>query len=381
MNNSSYTSKIIAIGGAGIKIASRLKEGAFIGIDIIGVDLAACPASFEILPVGDGLLKSFGSGGDPDIVRRALEGNLSEMEARLRGTKIVFIIAGLGGGTASALAPLVGECAAKLGAIPVAFVSMPFAAEGARRGAQARESLNALRAAGVCVMVLPNDSLLRSTPGGNSADAALELADRSIAKGIKGFLDMLCFSDCVAQDFEKIKKILCGRNVKTLFACVEASGPTALGHLFPEIVACPLLNSGEVSRSADHLILSFKTSPGIATKELNLLASRLAEKFGARGEKITAVSVDSSWAEPRIEVLLIGQPDPEIRKKHNVAAQAVAQAAKAMKAKLPPSSQTEFGFNLPLDQRGLFDGTDPNIYRGEDVDVPTYIRRNIRIVL
>ena len=392
--------KIIAIGGAGLKIAARLKENSLAEFDMLGIDLSAptlaSPAPFEVFAIGDGTLELFGSGGDPDVVRRAAESKQTELQARLQGANLLFILAGLGGGTAGALVPLVAELAVKLGALVVVFAAMPFAGEGARRTTQAREALGALRATGAMVAVLSNETLLRtvaniqaiSTTDATSgmgvaslANIVLEASDKSIAKGIRGITSMICAPGLIELDFEKLKKVLVGRNAKTLYAHAEAAGEQALQQLFGDLIACPLLQANEVARSADHMVLSIKASQDIGLKEVNALANQLAEKFGARGEKIIGASIDPTWAPQRIEAILIGQPDPEIRKKQNAAVQAVAQAAKAAKAKMPPSAQTEFGFNALMDQRGFFENTEPNIYRGEDVDVPTYLRRGVKVSL
>jgi cell division protein FtsZ len=391
--------KIIAIGGAGIKIAARLKGNFLAEFDILGIDLSApaTAAPFEIFTIGDSTLELFGSGGDPDVVRHAAEAKQRELEAKLQGANLLFIVAGLGGGTASALAPIIAETAGKLGALVVVFAAMPFASEGSRRTTQAREALGALRATGAMVAVLSNETLLRASTNISAAGvdaatgaaklaaimagSALDASDRSIAKGIRGLTSMICAPGLIELDFEKLKKVLVGRNAKTLFAHAEAVGEQALQQVFGDLIACGLLQANEVARSADHMVLAIKMSPDIGLKEVNDLSNQLAEKFGARGEKIVGASIDPTWSGSRIEAIFIGQPDPEIRKKQNAAMQAVSQAAKNSKAKRPPSAQTEFGFNALVDQRGFFEGTDPNIYRGEDVDVPAYLRRGVKVGL
>jgi|GEM_PF-2435528 cell division protein FtsZ len=372
---------VIAIGGAGIKIAARLKGDALPSMGYLGVDVDAAAAPLEVIGVGDEMLKTFGSGGDIDVVRRAALGNLPEIEKRIEGNRVVYLVAGLGGGTGSALVQPIAEKAVKAGKLVVAFAATPFSAEGTKRMALAKDALSELRGTGCCVLTVPNEILLRNAPSGSTAADAIKLSDHSIALAIRGFSSIFGAAEINETEFDRLRQVLCGRNAKTLFACVEVSGEQSLGRLFPEIVACPLLHAYDNARSADHLVVGVRASADIPLKDIQAIAARLAEKFGARGEKITAISVDNSWTQPQLQVLLLGQPDPEIRKKQNAAAQAVAQAAKAMKAKLPASAQTEFGFNFPLDQRGIFDGTDPNIYRGEDVDIPTYVRRNVRVVL
>lgn len=373
--------KILAIGGAGIKIAAHLKERELAEFDILGVDLATTPASFEVFPIGGDTFEMFGSGGDPEVARRAAEEKLPELEAKLQGLGLVYLIAGLGGGTASALAPMIAELAVKNGAFVVVFATLPFALEGGRRVSQAREALGDLRATGALVVALPNDTVLRSCPNGSAPAAAMERTDAHISRGIRGLTGMLLTPGLMEVDAENIKNVMHSRGGKTLFAYAEASGEQVMHQIFGELIACGLVPSPEAARTPDHLLMALKISSDIGLKEINTLTAQLAEKFVTRGEKIVGAVVEPSWTEPHVELMVIGQSDPEVRKKHLNALQAAALAAKVNKEKKPSSAQTEFGFNVLQDQRGVFDDAEPNIYRGEDVDVPTYLRRGVKVIL
>lgn len=376
--------KILAIGGAGIKIATRLREGPLQDFDILGFDLTATPAPFEVFSVGGGNLEFFGSGGDPEVTHRAAEEKKAEIEAKLQGSPLIFIIAGLGGGTASALAPVIAESAVKSGALVFAFISLPFAIEGSRRAGQAKEALSQLRQSGAVVITLPNDTLLRWAPEGSNATQAMELSDKNIGKGIRGLTAMIYTPGLLEVDFEYLKRTFSqSKNAKTLFSYGEGYGSSALSQVYGELTACPLLQASEVARSADHMVLCLKVSAEIGLKEVHQLTQQLAEKFGVRSEKIVGAIVAADWTEPRIEAVFIGQPDLETRRKQTAALQSATLTAKAARQKpaLPSNSQTEFSFNTLLEQRGFFDNTELNIYRGEDVDVPTYIRRGVKVVL
>lgn len=376
--------KVIALGGAGIKIATRLRDGPLQDFDILGIDLTATAAPFEVLSVGGGNLEFLGSGGDPEVTLRAVEEKKPDIETKLQGTSLLFIIAGLGGGTASALAPMIAEMASRAGALVFAFVSLPFSIEGSRRSSQAKEALSALRQSGAVVIPLPNDILLRWAPEGSTATHAIELADKNIGKGIRGITAMIYTPGLLEVDFESIKRTFTqSKNAKTIFSFGEGFGAGALSQVYSELTSCPLLQAAEVARSADHLLLSVKVSGDIGLKEVMQLTQQLAEKFGVRSEKIVGAVISTDWNEPRIEAVFIGQPDLETRRRQTAALQNATLISKAsrQKAEATPNPQTEFSFNTLLEQRGFFENTELNLYRGEDVDVPTYLRRSVKVVL
>lgn len=376
--------KVVAIGGAGIKIATRLREGPLQDFDILGMDLTAATAPFEVFSIGGGNLEFFGSGGDPEVTLRAAEEKRADIEAKLSGSPLVFIIAGLGGGTASALAPLVAEAALKQGALVFAFVGLPFGIEGSRRTTQAKEALTQLRQTGAVVITLPNDVMLRWAPEGSSATQAMELSDKNIGKGIRSLTAMIYTPGLLEVNFDQLKRaFLQSKNAKTLFSYGEGYGSSALAQVYSELTSCPLLQAPEVARSADHMILSVKVSGDIGLKEVHQLTQQLAEKFGVKSEKIVGAIVATDWGEERIEAVFVGQPDLETRRKQADALKTASLQPKATRQKpeLPSNSQTEFSFNNLLDQRGFFENTELNIYRGEDVDVPSYIRRGVKVVL
>ncbi len=371
--------KIVAIGGAGIKTAIRLKAGELSGFDFLGIDLAPQEAPFEVCSLAQGALELFGSGGDPEVARRAAEGKQALLEIKLSSANLIFIVAGLGGGTASALTPLVAELAAKTGALVVSFTTLPFAIEGSRRMAQAREAISALRATAATAIALPNDTLSQVAPAGSGASGAMNIADDIITRGIRGLTGMLCAPGLLEFDFVSLKKALLGHGGKTLFSLGEGSGPQALAQAYATLMSFPLLRSNEASRYAEHLTLSVKCSNEFSLHDINAFASQLAEKLGSHGEKVVGAVVEPSWHE-RVEVMLIGQSDPNSRKKQ-LLVQSAAETAKAAKQKTPSSAQTELGFNTIADHRGIFENTEPNLYRGEDVDLPTYLRRGVKVVL
>ena len=373
--------RIIAIGGAGIKIAARLKATSLAEYDFCGIDLSQTSANFPVISLAEGSTLGFlGTACDPDVVRKIAEEQLPAIITKLQGANLVYIITGLGGGSGSTLAPIVASTAAKLGALVVSFATLPFSVEGARRTNAARDALVELRKCPNLVIPLPNDLLVGASAA--VTPQAIEQADLPIARTIRSLTSMVCSPGLLEVNYASLQKILAGRTGKALFAMGEAEGPDTLCQAFTALMSYPLLHSPEVARHADHLILSARCSSHISLKEINELTTQLAEKLNLRGERLVGAITDPTWSAPRIEVTLIGLPDPETRKKQSAVIQAAATAARASKPKncAATSPQTEFGFTSILDQRGYFDSCEVNLYRGEDVDIPTYLRRGVKLI-
>ncbi|HRP05092.1 MAG TPA: cell division protein FtsZ, partial [Opitutaceae bacterium] len=157
--------KVVGVGGAGANAVDRLKMENLDRLQLVAVNtdyqaLSSSPLQDKVL-IGMGVTRGLGAGGDPDLGREAAEADREKLQAIAKDCDLVFLIAGMGGGTGSGAAPILAELAAEEGALVIAFVTMPFAFEGGRRLRQAEEGLLALRKVCDAVIPLPNDVLLQ----------------------------------------------------------------------------------------------------------------------------------------------------------------------------------------------------------------------------
>jgi cell division protein FtsZ len=375
MNDSGLKIKVVAIGGAGIRIAERLRTSTLEGFEIWGIDLVENRAGFDILAVGGPELAVLGSGGDPEVTERAAEPYREKIEQSLSGYNLVFILCGLGGGTASALAPIVAECAHKAGATPFSFATLPFSVEGSRRQTQAREALHRLRMVSPLVLAIPNDQLAQADATAHQdPQKALCAADQVISLGIRRFCESFKAGGLLDVDFLSFEKIFSVKTSgKLLFALGSAQGENAAAEAFIQASSCEILHTSEVARRADHLFISLTVGPQMGLKEVKDLAAGLADKFGGRGERLIQARVSPDSVD-RIEILVLGIQDSESRKKPTPAPKKRAAKIKA------PDPQMEMLLGSLVEQRGAFEDDDPNLYRGEDVDIPTYLRRGVKLL-
>jgi cell division protein FtsZ len=181
----------------------------FIAINTDAQSLNMCEADHK-LRIGRELTKGLGGGSDPKIGREAAAAAYDEIKAVLKGSDMVFITAGEGGGTGTGGAPVVAEIARSLGALTIGVVSRPFVFEGKRRGLQALEGVRVLRQKADTVIVVPNDKLLEVADRGTSMVAALRLADDVLRQGVQGICDLVTVPGLINLDLADVRTIMTG---------------------------------------------------------------------------------------------------------------------------------------------------------------------------
>jgi cell division protein FtsZ len=206
--------RVVGVGGAGTNAVNRMLEAGLEGVEFIAMNtdaqaLAMCEADHK-LRIGRVLTNGLGGGSDPKVGREAAAAAYDEIKAMLKGSDMVFITAGEGGGTGTGAAPVVAEIAKSLGALTIGVVSRPFAFEGKRRGLQALEGVRVLRQRADTVIVVPNDKLLEVADRGTSMIAALRLADDVLRQGVQGICDLVTVPGLINLDLADVRTIMTG---------------------------------------------------------------------------------------------------------------------------------------------------------------------------
>ncbi len=206
--------RVVGVGGAGTNAINRMLEVGLEGVEFIAVNtdvqaLSMCEADHR-LRIGRELTKGLGGGSDPQIGHDAAAGAYDDIKVMLKGSDMVFITAGEGGGTGTGAAPVVAEIAKSLGALTIGVVSRPFAFEGKKRGLQALEGVRALRQRADTVIVVPNDKLLEVADRGTSMIAALRLADDVLRQGVQGICDLVTVPGLINLDLADVRTIMTG---------------------------------------------------------------------------------------------------------------------------------------------------------------------------
>jgi cell division protein FtsZ len=204
--------KVVGVGGGGSNAVNRMIEAGVAGVDFVAMNtdmqvLNLCAAKHK-LQLGENLTKGLGAGGDPDIGRRAAEEARQDIRELLDGADMVFITAGMGGGTGTGAAPVIAEMCKELGALTVAVVTRPFGFEGAKRATTAEMGIEDLREKVDTLITIPNDRILSVVEKRATLVEAFRVADDVLRQGVQGISDIITIPGMVNVDFADVKAIM-----------------------------------------------------------------------------------------------------------------------------------------------------------------------------
>ena len=409
--NSDLKIKIVGVGGAGTNAVDGIK------LDDLGdVRLAAINTDAQALgnsPIAEKLLlgrtvtRGLGAGGEVEIGRKATESDRDAIARMFAEVDLIIIVAGLGGGTGSAAAPIIAEIAAKTDALVLAFVTLPFSFEGARRKRIAEESVGELRKRVHGLIPLPNDVLLQEGEEDTTVLNAFSVTDRWIGRGVNSLCSMLLKTGLVNQDFGSLRSVFQARGGKTVFGTGIASGENYVQRALDDLFICPLLHLGDRPAQLDRILVNVIGGADLGISKVNEVMSQVSKRFGSREDIVFGAVIDES-REQSLEICILGKaelervaplldldPEPAPREKEPMEAMAglgleteiakenrppkAVHKSKLSKQKGAEADQDEFMFIEVEAQRGYFEKTDRNLYRDEDLDVPTYLRKGIKI--
>jgi cell division protein FtsZ len=238
--------KVVGVGGGGNNAINRMIRDGMTGVDFIAVntdaqDLLACDADVKI-SIGEELTHFLGTGNQPDLGHDAAEEHKDEIKEALKGSDMVFITAGEGGGTGTGAAPVVAEIAREIGALTIGVVTKPFDFEGTHRRRQAEEGVEVLQEKVDTLIIIPNDKLFEMTDARISIEEAFKKADEVLRFGVQGITDLINIPGLINLDFADVKKILSVPG-SALLGMGEASGEDRAIKAAENAVSSPLLES------------------------------------------------------------------------------------------------------------------------------------------
>jgi cell division protein FtsZ len=204
--------RVVGVGGAGLNALDRMIDAGITGVEFVAINTDIQQLQMNDAPlkihIGRELTEGLGSGADPDIGRAAAEEAHDQIKRALRGSDMVFVAAGEGGGTGSGAAPVVAAIARELGALAVGIVTTPFRFEGTRRKAAADTGVEALRAACDTVIVIPNDRLLEVLEKNTAMLDAFRIADDVLRQGVQGITDLITMPGLINLDFADVRTVM-----------------------------------------------------------------------------------------------------------------------------------------------------------------------------
>lgn len=416
--------RVIGVGGGGCRMIRHL---AAMGLDgasfcALSTDLEsvqACAGGIVVpFQLGARLTRGLGAGGDPEIGRIAAEESAEGVGALCSGAELVILLAGLGGGTGSGAAPVVAEIARRTGALVVGMVTLPFACEGQRRRRQAEAGLQRLKAVADVVLCLPNERVLSLIDPSTSLVETFRFSEVLLGQGVRGICRLAGGPGLINVDLADLREALRDKHAESFFACAEAVGEQRVRDVIDQLLLSPLLENGALLRDAGNVLVSLVAGPDLSMAELNRVTEQLRRECEG-ADVLLGAQVDPALGE-RLCLTLVAT-----RREHREPLATTVPALEASVRPVPgpleePSLETDFFRRQPPPRRprsrfippppeltpeqrqealtkasqrrarpqqtllplaivskGRFEKSEPTLHRGEDLDIPTFIRRGL----
>jgi cell division protein FtsZ len=383
--------KVIGVGGGGSNAVNRMIRAKVEGVEFIAANtdqqalqLSAAPVKLQL---GAKLTKGLGAGANPDIGRKAALEDTEKIIEVLEGADMVFVTAGLGGGTGSGAAPVVASLASELGALAVAVVTKPFHFEGKRRMVQAEQALSELVGCLDTVIVIPNERLISTIEKGTSFFEAFRIADDVLRQAVQGISDIITIPGIINRDFADVKTILKGMGYAVMGTAM-ASGPDRAVEAANRAINSPLLEDNCI-QGAHGILINISGSSSMSLHEVNE-ASMVIQKAAHENANIIfgAVQEESLKDQVKITVIAAGFKEAPARR---LSQQKPAYLPKEWKAQHAVAAAgggggvVVSGSSSPGASRPGSDSIVAQVARNvssvtgeihaDDLDVPTFLRR------
>jgi cell division protein FtsZ len=366
--NSSKRILVLGLGGAGINTLARIAPRAPEGMEFAIMDcdfqtLETGSAVETRLAVGKALTDGMSTGGDLEVGRRCAENAAGQIETLLSGVDLLMVIAGLGGGFGTGAAPVVARMARHLGTTTLFFTIMPFPFEGIATQGKAHSAIRRLRTYSDAIVQMPN--ALIQPDGDVLLEESLARSSRTLAAGVIGLWRMLAYTGVCNLDFISLNTMLSYCDAFCRFACATASGEDRADTLIDSIRAHPLVKDGEVFDKAAGMIIGITGGDDLKLCEVQQIAEALTPPGEECWVKL-GIAIDPAYVGRLSAVVLMAEAWKE---------PLVDDGRGGLKPLVGEGRQGE----LPLKRSRSFGGAERTIWNGEDLDIPTYIRRKIKL--
>ncbi len=448
--------KVVGVGGAGSNALDRvvldgMEKGDLIAINTEVQSLASSVAACKV-QLGRSVTRGLGAGGDPELGYQAAVESADEIRQALVDARMIFICAGLGGGTGSGAAPLVAQLAREAGSLVIAFATLPFSFEGKRRSTQAQEALARLNEIAHAVICFENDRMGDMVAPKAGIHQAFAVADITISQSVRSIVNLIQRPGLIRIGFDDLLRALRSDNGRCLFGFGESDSDNRAHDALRQALKNPLMDKGKMLTDAAHVLVQVAGGPGMTLSEVEILMQELGRHVNDQTQILFGTAVDGKMGN-RLSVTIISslaaddegasqtisamsdpiltlpppiweQPPPP--PKIDIVPQSVSAEAGPISENLisfvepapiePPPVEAEPKIKKPAPAprlivpkkkplpvreskppaekyvqtkqevlqfepvtRGRFEKSEPTIVEGQDLDVPTFLRKNIRV--
>ena len=452
--------KVVGVGSAGSNALDRVLLDGMDKADLIAINtdvqsLASSVAARKV-QLGRSSTHGLGTGGDPELGYQAAIESADEIRQAIAGARMIFICAGLGGGTGSGAAPIVAQLAREAGSLVIAFATLPFSFEGKRRAAQAQDALSRLNEIANAVICFENDRMGDMVAPKAGIHQAFGIADMTISQSVRSIVNLIQRPGLIRIGFDDLFAALRSQNGRCLFGFGESDTDNRAHDALTQALKNPLMDKGRMLSEAAHVLVQVAGGPGMTLSEVEILMRELGRHVrdhtqivfgtavdGKMGNRLSVTIISSLASEdsiatqdtspppepflapppaileqveeqppappkidivPEIESAALPEPAPDdlIAVEPPVAAEAprppvpapsikkpaprlippkkkpvMEKEAKPPKEKIVQVKQEVLQFE-PV-TRGRFEKSEPTIVEGQDLDIPTFLRKNIRV--
>jgi len=354
------TIKVVGVGGAGNNAVNRMVEAGIKNVEFIAVNTdkqaLLCSKAGSKIQIGEKITRGLGAGANPDIGTQAAEESKAEIAEALKGADMVFVTAGMGGGTGTGAAPIVANVAKEMEILTVGVVTKPFTFEGKKRLAQAERGINALKKEVDSLVVIPNDKLLQIIDRKTSMIEAFRMADDVLRQGVQGISDIITDIGEINLDFADVRTIMSNRGIAHM-GIGSASGENRAEDAAKQAIQSPLLETS--IEGAKGIIMNVTGGNDVGLQEVNTAAELIQRSADPEAEIIFGVVIDESLGdEIQITVIATGFEKEEDRRAGSPYESIVADA---WKRRSNTSSISSIGSSSDA---------------GGELDIPTFLRKN-----
>jgi len=299
---------VLGVGGGGCNAVNRMIEEGIQGVEFVAINtdaqaLMLCKAPLRIR-IGDKLTKGLGAGGDPEIGLKAAEESAEEIASVVQGADMVFIAAGIGGGTGTGACPIIAKLSKEAGALTIAVVTKPFTFEGSQRRRIAEEGLEKLQPAVDTLIVIPNDRLLQIVDKKASLQEAFRVADDALRQGIQGISELITVPGLINLDFADVRSIMSSGGA-ALLSIGQASGENRAQEAARQAITSSLLDIS--IDGAKGILFNVTGGPDLTLHEVNEAAEIIRRTADPQANIIFGAVIDPNMKdEMRITVIATG---------------------------------------------------------------------------
>ncbi len=356
MMDGTATIKVIGVGGAGNNAVNRMIDAGIKGVDFIAVNtdrqaLQTSKANTKI-QIGEKITRGLGAGANPDIGAQSAEESKAEVAEVLRGADMVFVTAGMGGGTGTGAAPVVAAAAKEMGILTIGVVTKPFTFEGKKRLSQADRGIESLKTKVDTLVVIPNDKLLQIIDRKTSIVEAFRMADEILRQGVQGISDLIAVPGLVNLDFADVKTIMLNTGMAHM-GIGRASGENRAEDAAKQATESPLLETS--IEGARGVIINITGGPDLGLHEVNTAAELVQRSVDPEANIIFGAVIDPDMKDEIVITVIATEFEKEKNMPNMNVDSLVSKAWDKKVSSIPTSSDNSSNSN--------------------DLDIPSFLRK------